>query len=122
MFAKDGITEKLDKLRAEYPSDGVLVDQMETTLREKIALTKYADLDVTKMILKDAVKRVEAINFMLANDEKMTSEDRKALFMQKKIWDFVIARFGMKAVFRSIDQVMLKIDQSMPASEESEEE
>lgn len=117
----DGITEKLDKLRAEYPGDKIIVDQMEVKLREKIALTGYADLDVTKMILKDAVKRVEAINFMLANDEKLTQEKREGLFNQKKIWDFVINRFGMKAVFRSIDQVMLAIDQKLPAGEEEEE-
>lgn len=110
---KDGIDEKMDILRKKFPKDIDILNASENKLRELISKSSFTKQDIVIEIMKDAEDRINTINTLLANDEKMSQEERLKLFAEKSVWKFVFDRFGMKDVFNKIRYINFSIDQKI---------
>lgn len=90
--------QKLAQLRQKYinsPESQADIDAMEARLDRLIDEAKLADHPVFKAITDDAQKRLEDLNILLMNDEKLTDLERTGLFAQKKVWHFIFQRFSL---------------------------
>lgn len=96
------IDEKLKALREKYtqPQDQITFDEVEKELRKNLAKAAIAELPEIVAVVKDALKRVKDINYLLAYDLELNapSEEaarkRFALFRVREVFEFWIARFG----------------------------
>lgn len=104
--------EKFAKLRQKYTGDfnAREISQMEQELTRLLEAKKMVQDPTFQAIMKDAQRRVTEINVLLMNDEKLTSEQRAALFHERTVWQFVFDRFGMTMENEAVAQLENIID------------
>ena len=104
------IQNKIDKLRTVYllAEDQPLIDQLERDLRKRIAEGKLAENDTVKLILDDAERKIEEINYLLAYDESLGDQDRKALFRERRAHRFYLQRFG-----RDVQEYLRRVETTL---------
>ncbi len=111
------LEEKLAKIRDRYKDNSDAqtlnaIDADEKALRELIELNDFSKHKVTQEILRDAKQRLQEIDFLLANDEDLNLTEnaykRYALFRQRDVWGFILARFGDGEYIRDRVQRMEK--------------
>lgn len=93
------LQQKLSQLRQKYVGSDDAQNYVNDLEKETIKLfdeKRMASNPIFQAIVKDAERKLNDINVLLQTDEKLTDIDRKILFAQKNIWQFVFDRFGMK--------------------------
>lgn len=109
------IENKLKTLREKLRSfiDGnQFVNEIESELIKNTENKRLADNPLFKAIFTDAEKRITEINSLLLN-VKVTEEERKYLFAQKDVWQFVFDRFDMKVYDEAIESLKSLIDSKL---------
>ncbi len=108
--------QTLALLREKYkesPDSLKWIDDAETTLRSLIEQKQMATNPAFIAIAKDAQKRLNDINALLMNDEKLPEFQRAVLFEAKKVWKFNLDRFGVAAYDDAIELLTRTLDQKL---------
>ncbi len=104
---------KLNDLRQKYLSDTDsqnYIDGHERKIRELINNKSFADNPIFRAIVKDAENKLNDINALLMNDQKMNDSERALLFHEKNVWKFVFDRFGTELYDNALKTLEARID------------
>jgi len=93
---------KLSELRQVYTGQPELqraITDTEAAMRRNIKKAKLIERPEVKEMVDEAVKAIQDISFLLANDETLTEAQRAVLFAEKKAHKFWLERLdGTKAM------------------------
>lgn len=116
MAEVDNILEKCKALRREYDVDGTPAARAQIKAWEKSLMKEMRRGDLLKHeeirhLVETLVKQVEGIKYLLSSDETLTTEQRHALFADKKAYERVLRIFTPNdSVIREIEE---KINESL---------
>lgn len=101
--------DKLKKLR-ELHSDwdpGSLqeLDDIERMMSDAVMRSEYGNMAMTQRVMQVAKANAIAIARKLSSDESLPTDDRKALFREKRVWLWFVVMFSKdySRELRSID-------------------
>lgn len=99
--------EKLLKLKEKYQDadSQKIISSWERSIRQNIAQSGLKDHQVVKQIIKDAEMKIEGINSLLQYDEALTDVERKALFKERSVHQFYLARFDDKHAKKQVEEL-----------------
>lgn len=96
--------QSLQKLRSEYPgvqnqSD---IDSLERSLDELVESRAHLELPAFKRISDIALKKLNAFNALLLNDETLLNETGRAVSQERNLWRAMLSSFSSKETDESI--------------------
>lgn len=106
-------TRKIAALREKYVASAESqtdIDQLEADLQKLFEESEVREHPVFKAIVADAETRLNDINALLMNDKNLSDEERKSLFGQKDVWNFIFERFSLVSHDRALEALNQLLD------------
>lgn len=99
--------EKIKRLREHYndPESLKILSEAEKELRASFKRADFSKNKVILDIIQAGEKEIQNINLLLQQDEDITSEQRKSLFVKRSIHQFYIERLGGQTAETRIEAI-----------------
>lgn len=107
---------KLKRLKEYYYDDDYAlkwIDTIERSIKQCIKATGIEENEAVRMIIEDAEKRINVINIVLQNDEKLTQDDRNKLFSERAVHKFYLDRFDGRRVSNRYKSAQSLLDEEV---------
>ncbi len=113
------VAQKIKNLRTVYLSadDQARITDTEEALRRNIKQMKLAERPEVKQVIDQAAKAIKDIDFLLANDDTLTTEQRMGLFAEKKVHKFWLQRLDGERAKQAIEIIDEGVDSLLEAKQ-----